>query len=206
MRRALLMIPAALLTACGEPPTCGEAECASICAEPAAATPAPAAPADAAGSGDLTSFEQSLLDPMLQEVRMGVRPFSVESVGVCKGQGKACTEYLGVDAGVLPPGQYMVRAEFAVPKVGDKGTWKVEYAGECTTVKKTANGESSSSSSDSKEYTVTYTGTDHGYRLSPLRTINSPNKGGEKTCTWQITALHPDGDKVTKGSYTVPEA
>jgi hypothetical protein len=159
-----------------------------------------------ATGGDLTAFEHTLVDPVLDDIRQGIRPFTSESVGICKGQGKECEEYLGLDVGELPPGQYMVRAEFRVPRSGEPGTWKVQFDTECTTTRTTASGESTSTSSNTRDYDVRYAGEDRGYRLSPLYSIDSPSTGGARSCTFKLIGLHPDGDKVIQGSWSTPDA
>lgn len=203
MRALLLLAAAAALTGCGVPAAdCGPAECADVCANAPATS---ATPATSAASGPtLTEFEVSLVQPILDDVRQGVRPYAEQSTGICRGQGKVCDEYLGLEAGELPPGEYMVRAELRVPKQGEPGTWKVRFDTECVTTRVTANGETTSTSNNSREYDVRYAGEDRGYRLSPLLTIDSPSRGGARACTWELVAPHPDGDKVISGSWSTP--
>jgi hypothetical protein len=203
MRLSLGMIALiANLGGCGSAPAeCGKAECAAVCE--AAAPAAPAAPV--AEAAKVSSFEAGLVDPILKDVRAGVRPFGEDSIGICKGV-KQCDEFLGNNAGELGEGRYMVRAELGVPNVGDPGTWKITFDLECTTTRKTANGDQTSTSNYSREYDVRYAGKDRGYRLQPLRTIESPSKGGARSCKYKITAPHPDGDKVYDGSWSTPEA
>ncbi|MBN2799419.1 MAG: hypothetical protein JXX28_09755 [Deltaproteobacteria bacterium] len=208
MRILITLWAAALLSGCGSAPgACGEAECASICAGKDAAPAGTAATAAKAGAATtLTPFEKSLVQPMLDDIREGVRPWEEGGVGICEGQGKTCDRFLGMEAGELPEGKYMVRADVRVPKVGEVGTWKLKLDTECVTTKKTANGETTSTSNNSREYDVRYAGEDRGYRLSPLYTIDSPSKGGARACTWKLTAPHPDGDKVFQGSWSTPAA
>ncbi|TNE84533.1 MAG: hypothetical protein EP330_29025 [Deltaproteobacteria bacterium] len=110
-----------------------------------------------------------------------------------------------MDGGELAPGDYILQAELRVPKTGDKGTWKVKVDYECTYEKKSESGSSTSTKTSSREYDVVYAGESRGYRLVPLRKIKSPHDGGSsETCTWKITAPHPDGDKVYEGGWTAP--
>lgn len=179
---------------------CGEAECKSFCASSAAP-----APAKATGGGEgMSAFERQLLDPMLADVRAGIRPFSEQSVGVCRGQAKECEEWLGTDVAELPPGKYMLRAELRVPKAGD--SWKVRLDTSCETTKKTKSGETKNTQTNSKEYEVKYLGEERGYRLSPLFTIDSPSTSGARACTWKLVLQHPDGDKTVEGKWAVPDA
>jgi hypothetical protein len=138
-------------------------------------------------------------------VRAGVQPWSEQGIGICKGQGRECEEFLGMSAEELPPGEYMLRAEFKVPRVGEKGTWQVRFESQCTTTRRNARGESTTTSSTSKEYDLQYAGTERGSRLSPLQTIRSPDPSGEKNCAYTLTSLHPDKPMVWKGSWSVPQ-
>ncbi len=192
------ILGAALISGCGgETPKCGAADCADICA--AKPDPEPAAPVGL----KLTAYEQDLVDPLIKDVRLGVRPFNEEGIGICKGV-QNCDKYLGMVVEDLPPGKYMIRAELEVPDVGEKGTWKVDFATNCVTIKETANGESRSDNEYNRSYDVVHNRADRGYRLQPLRTIESPSKYGRRECTWKLVAPHPDGDKVYEGSWSVP--
>jgi hypothetical protein len=161
-----------------------------------------ASPASPAG---LTSFEEGLVGPMISDVRAGVQPWNEQSIGICKGQGRDCEEFLGASVEDLPPGEYMMRAELKVPRLGDKGIWRVRFETQCTTTRKTERGESTTTNSSSKEYDVQFAGTERGSRLSPLFTIRSPDASGEKHCTYKLTSLHPDKPSEWTGSWTVPQ-
>ncbi len=190
------------LAACGTSATCGEAECAPFVA--AAIADANAVPAEPQGTL-VTGFEETLLKPLMEDIQAGVRPFSEQGVGICRGE-RTCDEYLGTDVGELAPGKYIVMAELRVPNVGDPGTWKVNFQTECGITRTSSGGELTTSNTDSsREYDVRYAGTERGYRLMPLRTITSPSNGGTRNCTYSITAPHPDGDKVYSGSWSTPE-
>jgi len=191
---------ALLATGCGGTPAVTAADCADfVTAGVAAAT------ADAPEGTVLTGYEEEMLSPLLAAVRAGVTPFGDDGVGVCRGRG-SCDEYVGTDVGELGAGEYIVKAELAVPNVGETGTWKVTFATDCTVTRTTSTGETTSTTNSSREYEVRYAGTDRGYRLIPLRTIKSPSDGGKRECTYTLTAPHPDGDKVYTGSWSVPAA
>lgn len=192
-----------ILVGCGGPAPSPET-CKEFCADDGAQAPEPAQPAPAEDAAKLTSFEKELLDPVLEDIRAGVRPFQEGSVTICEGGGKDCEKPLGLTPGELPEGEYHLQAELAVPKTGEKGTWKVQFHLECTRTSQTANGSSTSTSNQDREYTVFYAGADRGYRLSPLWKITSPGRGGEEDCKFKLTAPHPDGDKVISGSWMVP--
>ena len=212
MRFSGIMLVASLgLIGCGSgPKECGEAECKAVCDAGAAQT----APVEEKAA--VSDFEDSLVGPILNDIREGVRPFNENGIGICKmpapvekGAPKPkeqCVEFLGSNAGELGEGRYMVRAELMVPNVGDPGIWKIKFDLECNTTRETANGEQTSTSNYSREYDVRYAGKDRGYRLQPLRTIESPSKGGKRECKYTITAPHPDGDKVYEGGWITPAA
>jgi hypothetical protein len=193
MRTFILVATAGALISCkGGGPAGGTADCSTT------------APSQGSPAG-LTSFEQGLVGPLLSDVREGVQPYNEQSIGICKGQGRDCAEFLGTSGEELPPGEYMVRAELKVPRVGDKGTWRVKFTAECTTTRKTERGETTSTNTTSKEYDVQYAGTERGSRLSPLYTIRSPDPSGEKHCNYKLTSLHPDHPTEWTGSWSVPQ-
>ncbi len=193
------MVWLALVLGCGEGVECGPAQCADLCARRPEPDPAEA-------EALRTDFEHQLLDPVLGDVRLGVRAYTDESIGICTGKGD-CEHFLGVDPEPLPEGDYMVRAELRVPAVGEKGTWRVEFDTTCTYTRTTATGQETSSKDYSRGFDVIYTGEDRGFRLQPLRQIKSPTKtGSEEACDWTLTAPHPDGAKTWSGSWVVPAA
>jgi len=157
-----------------------------------------------ASVGGLSKFEHSLVDPILEDIRHGVRPFNPSGIGLCKGVGKECSDFLGNTPGELPKGEYMVRAELRVPRVGPAGTWKITFTTECATTIQRNNTETTSTNNYTQTYDVRYTGEKRGYRLSPLKKITSPNKAGAQTCQYRLVAPHPDGDKVYEGRWSVP--
>ncbi|WPB82076.1 hypothetical protein KYC5002_23550 [Archangium violaceum] len=188
----ILIATAGALIACKGERTAGAGDC---------STP----PASQGSSAGLTSFEQGLVGPLLSDVREGVQPYNEQSIGICKGQGRDCEEFLGASTEELPPGEYMMRAELKVPRVGEKGTWRVKFETQCTTTRKTERGETTSTNTTSKEYDVQYAGTERGSRLSPLYTIRSPDPSGEKHCNYKVTSLHPDKPSEWTGSWSVPQ-
>lgn len=194
------------MTACGSAPPTAES-CASICA--GARTQAPAEETDKSEEPNRTSamsdFEAGLLNPILEDIRAGVRPFHDEGIGLCKGK-ESCDGYLGMTADLAEPGDYILQAELRVPRTGERGTWKVRVDFECTYVRTTEAGENSSTQNSTREYEVAYAGEKRGYRLVPLRKIKSPHDRSSESCSWKIIAPHPDGDKVYEGSWTAPAA
>lgn len=195
---------ALILIGCGGGPAPSPETCKEFCPEQAEAPSPKEAPAPAGGGASLTAFEKELLDPVLEDVRAGVRPYEEGAVTICEGGGKDCVKPLGLTPGELPPGEYHLRAELAVPKTGEKGTWKVDFHLECTRTSESENGSRSSTSTQDREYTVVYAGKDRGYRLAPLWKITSPGRGGKEDCKFKLTGPHPDGDKVISGSWMVP--
>ncbi len=189
---ALWVVLVALTGCGGAAPTCGEADCAPVC--------------EAAGKEGLTAFEQGLVAPVIADVRAGITPWNETSIGVCRGSGRDCDAWIGAAADDLPPGEYMLRAELKVPDVGPRGTWKLKLDTECTTTRKTATGESTSTTTaHSREYDeMQYAGEEHGSRISPMYRITSPNPGGAQACTWKLTTLHPDHPAEWSGRWSVP--
>lgn len=200
--RAPLALSALVALAAG----CGGAVTAEQCAEFVEAGKAEVrAELAAQGGTTVVGFEEELLLPLVEDIRAGVRPWDEQGFGICRGK-RTCDEFLGTDVGELPPGEYIMKAEMRVPNVGEPGTWKIRYDTQCVTTRVTPTGETTSTSDSSREYDVRFAGSERGYRLMPLRTIESPSNGGRRECTWTITAPHPDGDKVYTGSWSVPAA
>lgn len=191
---------------------CGPAECADICAKEAKAPEAPeaepakAAPAPAPVDDGLTGFEKQLLASSIEDVKQGVRPFNDEGFGICKGSGRDCEGFVGADAGDLPPGDYMIQAQLAVPQIGDEDTWKVHFRSKCESIRVGSDGQETRTPREhDKEYVVRYAGPDKPYRLAPLRRVTSPAKGARQECTYSLTMVRPDREEVLTGSYSVPQ-
>ena len=199
----LLFISLFILQGCHKP-NCTETECTSICDKQVKEVEKKFAAQLKAVT--LSDFEHKLLDPILEEVKKGVKPFAENSIGICKGQGKECKEFVGLESKELPEGEYMLRAELSAPNIGEKGTWQVQLDTNCTSYKDNKK-DDSTTTKRSKKYSIWYTGKDHGFRLSPLYKITSPSKGGKRTCEWSLTTLNGDQKgEIFKGSWTVPSA
>ena len=155
------------------------------------------------GSDDsLSAAEKELLADSLSQIRTGIKPFDDSSVGVCKGSGKNCEEFLGTTVSDLPEGEYMLQARLLAPKIKPEGGWKVEFHRDCKTTKKTKNGESVTNNNYSKEYKISHN--KKGYHLAPLATIKSPNKYGKKECDWKLILHNTNGTEEIKGSWSIP--
>jgi len=213
LHRSALALAAVSALACGKSPApsptppapAPQAVAAPIPAAPPSA-PAPAVAVAVAGDGlRVTSFERSLLDPLLEDLRKGVRPVDDKALGLCSSSGKDCTEFLGAAPGELPAGKYVVKADLKVPRLGDKGTWTVAFEVKCTT---TTSGTTTTTSTNvyNRTFEVSHSTQERGYRLMPLYAIESPSKGGSRRCDYTITAPHPDGARVHSGSWSVPQA
>ena len=156
-------------------------------------------------SGAVTPEELDLLNPFLSDLREGIREFSPNSIGICKGQGKDCPEFVGLDAGELAEGKYMIRGDFQAPKLAPEEGWKVKFSVDCEITKKTGDTTSTTTKNYSKEYKISHvTRTEYGYRLSPLYNIESPSSRGKHICTWSLTGQNLSEPVVWKGSYTIP--
>ena len=153
----------------------------------------------------VTSAELELLDPFLTDLREGIREFAPNSIGICKGQGKDCPEFVGLDAGVLAEGKYMIRGDFQAPKLAPEEGWKVKFSVDCQITKKSGDTTSTTTKNYAKEYKISHVNrTEYGYRLSPLYNIESPSSRGEHQCTWSLTGQNLNEPVVWKGSYTIP--
>ncbi len=198
MLRAVIAVSAVSLFAAivGCSGDCDEKKREAICKK------AGGAPAAAGPSGDLTSFEEGQIGPILEDLRGGVRPYNEQGIGICRGA-KTCDEYLGMEVEDLAEGEYILMAELKVPELGSD--WTITLNIECERVVTTANSENRSTKTSSKTYKVKYVryAEPRGYRLMPLRTIESPSHG-QRTCEYKLMAPHPDGDKVYSGSWSTP--
>ena len=157
------------------------------------------------GSESDAQAELELLSPFLNDSREGIREFSPNSIGICNGQWKNCTEFVGRDAGVLPEGKYMIRGDFQAPKLAPEEGWKVKFSVDCEITKKAGDSTSTTTKNYAKEYKISHVNrTEYGYRLSPLYNIESPSSRGEHQCTWTLTGNNLNEPVVWKGSYTIP--
>lgn len=189
------------LAGCGAPPVqCGVDECAEVCAATAPRPTAPVTPDLPPAAPTAGAREESLIAGARADVRAGVRPWDDQSIGVCLGK-RECKAFVGADAGELPPGDHLLKAELRVPTVGEKGTWKVRLDTECRVERA---GAEPTVSTFARDYDVWFVGPDKAFRLLPLRAIESPSKEGRQTCTFTLTAPHPDGDRTWTGSWAVP--
>jgi hypothetical protein len=169
---------------------------------PAAVAPTPGAAVAPPASHGLNDFEWGLLGDTVTAIRAGISPVSTEALGICTtDDGRTCAAFVGTETGPLPPGDYLFYAELEVPDAGPTGTWKVTFETSCTVT--AAPGSSSSANTQSKEYTVNHSGSEHGYRLR-LRTFTSPLPGGTRSCDWTLTSTAPEGGPAWSGSWVVP--
>ena len=165
----------------------------------------PRGPDNLEGTETVSAAELELLAPFLDDLREGIREFSPNSVGICKGQGKDCTEFLGLDAGELAEGKYMIRGDFQAPELKPEEGWKVTFKVDCEITNKSGDATTTTTKNYSKEYKVSHVNrTEYGYRLSPLYNIESPSSRGEHLCNWSITGHNLSEETVWKGTYTIP--
>ncbi len=207
MRQSMLLLTGlGLIWACGDE---GATQTTQVAEKSATAVENVAQKATAqqktGGNGGVSDKELALLEPFLTDLREGIREFKPNSVGVCKGQSKSCDEFVGLDAGELADGKYMIRGDFQAPKLSPDGGWTIKFEVDCEITKTSNNSTSKTSKTYSKEYTVKHVQrTEYGYRLSPLYKIESPSSLGEQNCAWSITGQNLDAPVVWKGSYTIP--
>lgn len=190
--RGWMLVAWAALAACGKGTVgdipdqiqCGAEQCKDACADLAGG--------GTGGSSGVrykakTELEQKAVDWVLQEVRRGVRPWSDEAIGICRGR-KSCDKFLGPDAGKLSRGTYFVRAQLKVPP-SPKGLWEVHFRTDCTT----ASGETKTFERD---YPVSYAGLEGPTELTSLRTIESPSEDGAQECKYTLTTTDASGAKT----------
>jgi hypothetical protein len=139
------------------------------------------------GKSVQTAIEQRVVDWTLSEVRRGVRPWSDEAIGVCRGK-KTCDKFLGPDAGKLGRGTYFVRAQLKVPP-GPKGTWKIDFRTECTN-------PAGETKTFERDFDVLYAGPDAPFELTNLRVIESPSEDGAQDCKYTLTTRDAGGAKT----------
>ena len=157
-------------------------------------------------SSGVSGAELKLLEPFLSDLREGIREFSPNSIGICEGQSKSCETFVGLDAGELAEGKYMIRGDFQAPKLKPENGWTIKFAVDCEITKVSKNSTSTTTKNYSKEYTINHVNrTEYGYRLSPLYNIESPSSSGTHNCTWSITGSNLEEPVVWKGSYTIPQ-
>ena len=175
-------------------------------AAPAAPPTADSAPQPHVAGTTLSDAEADLLWPLVSDLRTGVQPFDAQSVGICRCKndtcGKDCDTFMGLDVNNPPPGKYQIRAAFKTPRKMPDSMKTVDFAYECTTLKKRKNGESKNVSNASRSVRIGRSGK-NGYRVSRSRVFESPSRFDEMACTWRYTLHNQDGDKVIKGSYVV---
>lgn len=163
--------------------------------DPAAECPDPACPD--CPDQPLEDWEIALLQPTVERLRRGVVAVGERPFGVCYGQG-SCDDYLGAEAGELRLGDHFVRAELSVPPIG--APWSVEFGVEC------AAPDGGGRQTHSATFELSYTGEERGYPLEPLWTIESPHPGGARECSYHLTPIRPDGERLApiRGSYRTP--
>ena len=182
--RPIFLLP--LLVACGGQTPCPEVEC-------------PACPENTI---EVEAWQSDILKPYVEALGKGLQPFGEKGFGVCEGRERSCENFLGSDNQQLEPGEYVVRAEVAVPELGEG--WKAQFKISCETTR--ANGKVTPYSHE-RTYEVKHIARDdRGYTLHPLWTIQSPHKQGARTCKYELVPLRPDGSAGAPwtGTYATP--
>lgn len=195
-------LPLLLLAACSlTPPPCDADQCAPACAEALAAAEA----ALIASGEEPTEAEMALLRPYVDEVRAGVRLFTEGSVGVCAS--KDCGEsVMPGDAGLLPDGQHLVKAEIFAPRLVPEGGWQVHFAVRCELRRTGPDGEVTTSVGEhERDHKVTWRGGTRGYRIEPLYVIESPSGRGAEDCHYTLTLPGLGDPTVIEGAWQVNE-
>jgi len=191
-----------LMFACGESQPCIEPK-----SEASAAQASEKSSSKGGADGVMISKQEAaLLDGYLVDLRKGIREWSAEAIGICKGKSRDCEEFLGKEVKLTEEGTYSVRAEFQAPELQPEGGWKIEFSVDCEITRKKGDKETKTS----KTYSKTYDGISHrpeggnGYRLSPLYSMKSPSSRGEESCKWKIQGNNLEEPVVWEGSYYIP--
>ena len=108
-------------------------------------------------SNDLSEQELALLQPYLNDIREGIRPFDEKGIGLCKGLDRECPESLGTEVGDLPPGEYQLRADLVAPKLSPEEKWEMQVDIKCEITRKLKNGDSKTNQDWSKTYKISHT-------------------------------------------------
>lgn len=170
MRTTLLLLTAlACNDDAGDCPTC-----------PACPEAAAAAASGAPGETTLEAWEAALLKDQLDDLRAGVRPYGERGFGLCTGT-KTCKEFLGTEPSRLEPGSYLLRAELAVPQLGEG--WKAHLERTCD----------DGGTPYTRDFDVRYAGAGRGYRLEPLFRVEVKAGDKAKSCTATLTPVRPNG-------------
>ena len=162
-----------------------------------------AAPTPTTPPVGLSAFEASLVEPLLTDLRAGIRPWDEQSVGLCRGK-RSCDVFLGAHPGVLAPGDYVLRAVLAVPQLGAPGDWRAALDTTCTITGTDASGATRTRTiRDHQDHFVRYAGPNEGFRLEPLLRLASPGPS-EQACTWTLALVGPETRTELTGDWSIP--
>ena len=199
MRYARLAWSAWILPACSPAPAPAPAEA------PTARPTGPTAPAGTAAPVAWSAYEAGLLEPLLADLRAGVRPWDEQSIGLCRGK-RTCDDFLGAHPGILPPGDYVLRAVLAVPQLGAPGDWTAALDTTCTITGVDASGvRRTRTIRDHQDHLVRYAGPNEGFHLEPLLRLTSPSPA-EQACTWTLALIGPETRAEVSGDWAIPAA
>jgi len=153
-----------------------------------------------------SEFEREVLAEIIDDVRLGIRAFGDDSVGVCRGT-HGCDSFLGLHAGELPAGEYVLQAVVRVPNAGAPGSWTLRLTTECENTTWSADGSKVTVTDvDERGLTAQYAGMSRGFPLRPLAVIHSPLTDATSRCTWTLASTHPGTPSSWSGSWEVPRA
>lgn len=203
MRRGVAAL--ALLQACaGVPEPCelADCDCDAGVEEPTAVTSVPPLSVDGYTP---SAFEVDALSETVEDIRLGIRAWDDNSVGICLGT-HTCEGFLGPAPGVLPQGDYVLQAILNVPNAGTTDTWTLHSRTQCAVT--TWEGEVIETRIDlhERDFSVSYAGQNRGYPLRPLAVIRSPLTDASMDCTWTLESTHPGTPSSWSGGWQVPRA
>lgn len=204
MRLAPSLTLAALVACGGAPPgrapdpTCDAEACAPACAPHDAPMP-PGLTPDALV---LSEREWAIFGEEIRDYRLGIQPWDDHGVGVCGGA--QCETFLGLTPGLLPPGNWRVRANLRVPTLGQH-TWRVFFRETCEMVLGAGTPTPSTTTEDHvQQFEVSWQSETRGALLDALTLIPSPDPKAHRLCGWDITATGPGGAmRRWEGAYEV---
>jgi hypothetical protein len=206
--RPLLVTGSLLALSCApaEPEPCGEADCLEQCPSmmPGSVLRTRTSRGRPGGEPVLSDAEWEIFAPELRDLRQGVRAWSEDSVGLCTGV-SGCSSFVGLDAGVLPAGEYVVTAALRVPRLGDTNHWRGIFRRQCAFLmpdSKTVQRMEPLLS----EHGFQFITDDKPFVLPELARATSPHPEFHVSCAWELEFHNPLAIDTISGSYEIPTA
>jgi len=157
-----------------DPPAAPTAPAALATPAPPAAPPAEVEIPRPAGPVVLSPAEVATFGEAIEDLRGGVRPFSEQSVGICrceKSCGRDCEEYVGLVANNPPEGNYQVRAALHTPRLMPDEMLQVKFEHACEVTIEGKHGTRTSTDNYDRTFQLGKSNRKHGYRLAMTKTF-----------------------------------